>query len=89
MAREIFLNLPVRDLEKSVDFFGKLGFKFNAQFTDETAACMIKSEDISAMLLTENKFKAFTPKQICDATKSTSESGVPGENTCNLKTKSE
>ncbi len=54
-----------------MDFFGKLGFTFNAQFTDETAACMIISEDIYVMLLSEKKFKTFTPKQICDATKST------------------
>ena len=54
-----------------MDFFGQLGFTFNAQFIDETAACMIVSEDIFVMLLTKNKFKTFTPKQICDATKST------------------
>jgi predicted lactoylglutathione lyase len=71
MAQKIFINLPVRDLRKSIDFFGKLGFTFNAQFTDETSACMSISEDIYVMLLTENKFKTFTPKQICDATKST------------------
>jgi len=71
MPRKIFINLPVRDLGKSMDFFRKLGFTFNAQFTDETAACMIVSEDIFVMLLTENKFKTFTPKQICDATRST------------------
>jgi uncharacterized protein len=71
MAQKIFVNLPVRDLKKSMDFFGKLGFTFNHQFTDETAACMIISEDIYVMLLTERKFKTFTPRQICDATKST------------------
>jgi predicted lactoylglutathione lyase len=71
MAQKIFVNLPVRDLKNSMDFFAKLGFTFNAQFTDVTAACMIISEDIYVMLLTENKFKTFTPKQICDATKST------------------
>ena len=71
MARKIFVNLPVRDLKKSMDFFGKLGFAFNAQFTDETPACMTISEDIYVMLLTETKFKTFTPKQICDATKTT------------------
>jgi predicted lactoylglutathione lyase len=71
MAQKIFVNLPVRDLKKSMGFFSKLGFTFNAQFTDETAACMIISEDIYVMLLTENKFKMFTPKQICDATKFT------------------
>jgi uncharacterized protein len=71
MAKKIFVNLPVRNLKKSMEFFSKLGFKFNAQFTDTTAACMSVSEDIYVMLLTENKFKTFTPKQICDATKST------------------
>src|SRR5262249_7253706 len=71
VARKIFVNLPVKDLKKSMAFFGKLGFTFNTQFTDETAACMVVSEDIYAMLLTREKFKSFTPKQICDATKST------------------
>jgi uncharacterized protein len=71
MATKIFVNLPVRDLKRSMDFFGKLGFTFNSQFNDETAACMIISEDIYVMLLTENKFKTFTRKKICDATEST------------------
>ena len=71
MAKKIFVNLPVRDLKKSMDFFRKLSFTFNPQFTDETAACMIISEDIYVMLLTENKFKTFTPKPISDATKNT------------------
>ena len=71
MAQKIFVNLPVRDLKKSKDFFTKLGFTFNGQFTDETAACMAISEDIFVMLLTERKFKTYTPRQICDATKST------------------
>lgn len=71
MAAKIFVNLPVKDLKRSVEFFTRLGYKFNPQFTDETAACMIVSEDIYVMLLTQAKFKEFTPKQICDATKST------------------
>jgi predicted lactoylglutathione lyase len=71
MATKIFVNLPVKDLKKSLEFFTKLDFTFNPQFTDETAACMIVSEDIFVMLLTEDKFKTFTPKAICDATKST------------------
>lgn len=71
MARKIFVNLPVKDLNKSIEFFTKLGFKFNPQFTDETATCMIVSEDIFVMLLTEPKFREFTPKAICDATQST------------------
>ena len=71
MATKIFVNLPVKDLNRSMEFFTKLGFQFNPQFTDETAACMIVSEDIYVMLLTRAKFKEFTPKEICDATKST------------------
>jgi predicted lactoylglutathione lyase len=71
MAREIYVNLPVQDLKKSTVFFSSLGFTFNQQFTDETAACMVISEDIYAMLLTHAKFKEFTPNPICDATKST------------------
>jgi predicted lactoylglutathione lyase len=71
MATKIFVNLPVKDLQKSMAFFTKLGFRFNPQFTDKTAACLIVSEDIFAMLLTEDKFKTFTPKQICDASKYT------------------
>lgn len=71
MATKIFVNLPVKDLKASIEFFTKLGYTFNAQFTDETATCMIISEDIYAMLLTHEKFKVFTPKEICDTTKST------------------
>lgn len=70
MATKIFVNLPVKDLKASIEFFTKLGYTFNPQFTDETATCMIISEDIYAMLLTHEKFKVFTPKEICDATKS-------------------
>jgi len=71
MATQIFVNLPVKSLEKSMTFFTGLGFAFNAQFTDDTAACMIVSGDIYVMLLTEAKFRTFTPKAICDATQST------------------
>ncbi len=71
MATKIFVNLPVKDLGKSIAFFKKLGFNFNAEFTDETAACMVVADDINVMLLTHEKFKVFTPKDICDATKST------------------
>jgi uncharacterized protein len=65
-SRKIFLNLPVRDLQRSVDFFSKLGFTFNPQFTDENATCMIVSEEAFVMLLVEARFKDFTRKQICD-----------------------
>jgi uncharacterized protein len=71
MATKIFVNLPVKNLNKSVEFFSHLGYTFNPQFTDETATCMIVSDDIFVMLLTDAKFKTFTPKAICDATKST------------------
>ena len=71
MTTKIFVNLPVKDLDRSIEFFTELGFTFNPDFTDETATCMIVSEDIFVMLLTHGKFKTFTPKEICDATKST------------------
>lgn len=71
MTKQIFVNLPVKDLNKSIDFFSKLGFTFNPKFTDETATCMIVSSDIFVMLLTEEKFKTFTPKEICNAEKFT------------------
>ena len=71
MATKIFVNLPVKNLNGSVAFFTKLGFKFNAQFTDETGTCMIVGDDIFVMLLTHAKFKSFTPKEICDTAKST------------------
>ena len=71
MAQQIFVNLPVKDLKRSMSFFDKLGFKNNPQFTDDTAACMVVSETIFVMLLTEPKFKSFAPKPISDATKST------------------
>lgn len=71
MSTQIFVNLPVKDLQRSVRFFTALGYRFNAQFTDDTATCMIVAENIFVMLLTEPKFQSFTPKNICDATRST------------------
>jgi predicted lactoylglutathione lyase len=71
MHTQIFVNLPVKNLDQSIEFFTQLGYEFNPQFTDETATCMIISDDIFVMLLTEDKFRIFTPKAICDATKST------------------
>jgi len=70
-ATKIFVNLPVKDLNISVAFFTKLGFKFNPQFTDENATCMIVGDDIFVMLLVEQFFKTFTKKEIADTTKST------------------
>ena len=71
MATKIFVNLPVKDLNRSIDFFTKLGYTFNQQFTDETATCMVISEHIFVMLLTEAKFQMFTKKGIADASKTT------------------
>lgn len=71
MARQIFVNLPVKDLNKSVDFFTKLGFQFNPQFTDENATCMIISENSFVMLLVEKFFQTFTKKKIADSAKTT------------------
>jgi predicted lactoylglutathione lyase len=71
MATKIFVNLPVKDLKKSIHFFTQLGFSFNPQFTDEQATCMIIGENIFAMLLVEERFKDFTKKPISDARKST------------------
>ena len=71
MTTKIFVNLPVKDLKRSMEFFTNLGYEFNLQFTDETAACMIVADDIYVMLLTHPKFKEFTPKAICDSTKFT------------------
>ncbi len=70
MATQIFVNLPVKDLNKSVEFFTKLGYEFNPQFTDENATCMIVDKNIFVMLLVEKYFKTFMPKEICDTTKS-------------------
>jgi predicted lactoylglutathione lyase len=70
MATKIFVNLPVKDLNKTVEFFTKLGFSFNPQYTDENATCMIVGEDSYVMLLVEKFFKTFTSKEIADTTKS-------------------
>lgn len=66
MIKQIYLNLPVKDLNKSIEFFSHLGFTFNSQFTDETAACMVLGENIYVMLLTEEKFSQFTDRKIAD-----------------------
>src|ERR1700733_12586459 len=71
MSTKIFVNLPVKDLNRSKEFFEKLGYTFNPQFTNESGACMVISEDIFAMLLTEEFFQTFTKKEIVDATKAT------------------
>lgn len=72
MAQQIYVNLPVKDLERSKAFFARLGYSFNPQYTNEQAACMVVSENhIYVMLLVESFFQTFTRKQVADATKST------------------
>jgi predicted lactoylglutathione lyase len=68
MLNSIFVNLPVVSLKKSVEFFTGLGFKFNAQFTDETSTCMIVNETVYVMLLEHEKFSSFIDKPIAPAT---------------------
>lgn len=64
--RMIFVNLPVRELERSKQFFAKLGFEFDPRFTDEKAACMILSDKGFVMLLSRPFFETFTKRQVCD-----------------------
>jgi predicted lactoylglutathione lyase len=71
MATQIFVNLPVREVERTRTFFASLGFEFNPQFSNEQALCMVVSETIFVMLLVEEFFKTFTKKPIVDARKST------------------
>ena len=70
MINQIFVNLPVRDLKKSMGFFSALGFKFDPTFTDKNAACLILGKNIYAMLLVEKFFKTFTQKDLCATAKS-------------------
>ena len=67
MAKKIFINLPVADLQKAMTFYTTIGFTNNPQFTDETAACMVLTEEIYVMLLTYPKFREFTKKEIGNA----------------------
>ncbi|OWK73056.1 glyoxalase/bleomycin resistance/extradiol dioxygenase family protein [Flavobacteriaceae bacterium JJC] len=67
MAKQIFINLPVKDLQKSVDFYSALGFTNNPQFSDDTGKCMVWSENIFVMLLTYDKFSGFASKPVADS----------------------
>lgn len=71
MATKVFINLPVKDLERSKQFFQGLGFSFNPQFSDDKAGCMVVNDSIFVMLLTETYFKTFIDTNVCDAHKST------------------
>lgn len=67
MSPKIFINLPVTDLKRAMEFYEAIGFKNNPQFSDETAACMVVSEEIYVMILTHDKFSQFITKSICDS----------------------
>jgi predicted lactoylglutathione lyase len=69
MQSQVFINLAVKDLAKSANFYTQLGFTINPQFSDDTAKCMVWSEQIFVMLLTHDKFKTFTKKPIADTKK--------------------
>jgi uncharacterized protein len=71
MATQIFMNLPVKDLDRSVQFFTALGFTFNQDYTDQNATCMVVNDDAYVMLLVEKFFQTFTSKEIVDATSAT------------------
>lgn len=72
MKSQIFINLPVKELEKSFSFYTKMGFTNNPQFSDESGKCMVFSDEIFVMLLTHEKFKAFITRPITDVSKTTS-----------------
>jgi uncharacterized protein len=69
--RKLFVNIPVRDLQRSIDFFEALGFTFNTQFTDATATCMLVGEDAYFMLVTPEKFRDFSKRPVGDPRKET------------------
>jgi len=69
-SKNIFINLPVKDLNKSIRFFKELGFEFNQQFSDETTASMIINENIFVLIMVEERFKGFSKKVIPDTTTS-------------------
>lgn len=67
MARQIYVNLAIRDMQKSRAFFASLGFAFEPKFTNDSGACMVIAPDIYVMLLVEPFFATFTKKPLCDA----------------------
>jgi predicted lactoylglutathione lyase len=66
MAKQVFINLAVKDVERSMSFYTALGFTNNPQFSDDTAKCMVWSENIFVMIMTHEKFASFATKPIAD-----------------------
>jgi predicted lactoylglutathione lyase len=71
MPTQIFVNLPVKNIERTRSFYAALGYEFNPQFSNDSALCMVVSDTIYVMLLAEPFFQTFTDKTIVDASKST------------------
>jgi predicted lactoylglutathione lyase len=69
MIKQVYINLPVSDLPKSIAFFKALGFSLNPQISDDAGACIVVSDTISVMLATHTRFRDFTPKAVCDTSK--------------------
>ena len=69
MSKQVFINLPISDLPKSIAFFKALGFSHNPQMSDDTGACIVISDTIFVMLTTHTRFRSFTPKAVCDTSK--------------------
>jgi len=70
-SRTLFVNLAVKDLDRSVEFFTKIGFTFDPRFTDDTATCMIVGDQAFVMLLTRSKFEEFVKTELADPTAQT------------------
>lgn len=69
MVNQMFISLPVADLPRSLAFFTALGFTYDPQFSNDEGACIVLNDTISVMLLTQAKFRDFTPKAVCDTSK--------------------
>lgn len=69
MSKQVFINLPVADLQRSIAFFKALGFSLNPQMSDDTGACFVVSDTIFVMVTTHTRFREFTPKAVCDTSK--------------------
>lgn len=71
IAHKLFVNIPVSDLQRSIEFFEALGFSFNPQFTDATCTCMLVGADAYFMLLNQERFRSFSNRPVGDARKET------------------
>jgi predicted lactoylglutathione lyase len=77
VSTQVFINLPVADLPKSMAFFTALGYSHNPQFTGDASACIVVSDTLSVMLVTHTRFRDFTPKAVCDTSRALCRPGRP------------